>query len=109
MPISPEEAAQKNLASIKAELEETYDQIDRDLSTGYFGDNVVSVTIEGVLNQRIIREVLWAYKQGGWAVSHKSNSTGRNETFQTFTFSKKVSHEVPLKDQRDSHDPPWRN
>ena len=89
MPISPTEAAKKNLASIKLELEKTYAQIDKELSAHYWGDNTVIVSINGALNKRIIREVLWAYKQGGWAVTHKSNSTGRNETYQTFTFSKK--------------------
>ena len=108
MPISPEEAAKANLDSVKEIIAKAVIKIDKELTGGYYGDNSVLVSIEGPLNQRATNEILVIYSRIGWDVIHKRNNTGRNETYETFTFKKtKAQHYDPR--EANQCVPPWRD
>jgi hypothetical protein len=87
MPISPDQAAKKNLDSIEVRLKQAIAQIDKELSASYFGDNTVCVSIENC-HARVKKEVLMVYSEAGWEVTSKSSSH-RNEQYESFTFKKR--------------------
>jgi hypothetical protein len=89
VPVSPENAERDNLASIRQELAKVEARIDKELKAKYFGDNTVTVSIDGILNPRVLRELIKNYQNVGWKVAHKT-SFHMNETVNVFKFSKKL-------------------
>lgn len=88
MPITPDEAAQANLAQLKADLDKTFKRIDEKLTAAYIGDNVVTMWLP-YLHDRVRQEIIKTYREKGWEVTIKSH-TQRNETEYCAKFSRKI-------------------
>ena len=87
MPLSPDEAAKKNLDNVDAKLKSAIVLIDKELSAKYYGDNTVCISIEGC-HELVKKEVLRLYREAGWEITAKSSSH-RNEHYEQFTFCRR--------------------
>jgi len=91
MPITPDQAEAKNLIKVVAELKQIFEVIDKNLAEEYYGNNIVTVTVN-ITHNKSIDNIVQAYEEMGWQVTNGEGGQ-YNERFSWFKFQRKDEDE----------------